>query len=750
MLCNENKKNWSFSGAGRMEIPIGPDSDNKNICFSAPVIAEHWPLGSPEDGDYSNFGTSGLVLSLTGKSWEEYNRLAFSVKPNCPGIYSVHLIIALKNEGVEKIPDSYQREGYHVVNLENHQWNNCLWEFPELPRDKITELSISVLLCGKEIGSDDSHFFEFSKIDLESVHNPEPWQGWDVSEGSCIYSTSGYWKNGTKTALIETDETQFNIFSMSDNTIVFTGDISKVKTLRGEFSEINFSGLKEAGLYYIQAGEIKTPPFPISNQPFSEAVWKAVNFLFTERCGYPVPGKHGSCHHDLIAEKDGKKLIFNGGWHDAGDVSQQLLQSAEIVQSLLELAITFKNDKTLKGRILEEAQWGLDFVLRMRFGDGNRATSAGATRWTQNFIGDMDDVDVRVHNHALENFFCAGMEACASAVFKQSNPGLAARCLDIGKKDFMFALDRYWEYGLELPNMYEHSFNASQSQLYSIACRASTELYSVTNDDFYKEQALKFANLLLECQDKGEAGLPFRGFFYRDTNKKTLVHFNHQSREHVFIQALGALVETFPEHSEKTRWLSAMSDYGDYLKAISAHTAPYGMIPAGVHQISEAEDKELFEKMHLLCNYEQEKSNYIEQIKEGDFLDRNYYLRCFPLWFSFRGNTAVHLSSGKAAAILGRILKDPVLRDIGREQIYWIAGKNPFGQSLMYGEGNNFPEQYSIFSGNILGAIPVGIQTRGNDDIPFWPQGNNATYKEVWTSSIGRWIWLMAELRKED
>ena len=95
----------------------------------------------------------------------------------------------------------------------------------------------------------------------------------------------------------------------------------------------------------------------------------------------------------------------------------------------------------------------------------------------------------------------------------------------------------------------------------------------------------------------------------------------------------------------------------------------------------------------------------------------------FPVWFSiFNGNTAIHLSTGKSAAICGNFLKDEELLGIGREQLYWTVGKNPFGQSLIYGEGYNYPQMNSFSSGEMTGEMPVGIRTLGNDDIPYWPQ----------------------------
>ena len=127
-------------------------------------------------------------------------------------------------------------------------------------------------------------------------------------------------------------------------------------------------------------------------------------------------------------------------------------------------------------------------------------------------------------------------------------------------------------------------------------------------------------------------------------------------------------------------------------------------------------------------------------------IDEEHYMKRFPVWFNiFNGNTAIHLSNGKSAAICGNFLKDKELLDIGLEQLYWTVGKNPFGQSLIYGEGDNYPQMNSFSSGEMTGEMPVGIRTLGNDDVPYWPQTNNACYKEVWVTSAGKWLSLIAE-----
>ncbi|MCT6562891.1 endoglucanase, partial [Staphylococcus aureus] len=82
----------------------------------------------------------------------------------------------------------------------------------------------------------------------------------------------------------------------------------------------------------------------------------------------------------------------------------------------------------------------------------------------------------------------------------------------------------------------------------------------------------------------------------------------------------------------------------------------------------------------------------------------------------FRGNNAILLSAGKAASIAGKILKDKSLLDIAEGQLQWVIGMNPFGQSMMHGEGYRYAQQYSVLNGEITGEIPVGMETFRNED----------------------------------
>ena len=115
----------------------------------------------------------------------------------------------------------------------------------------------------------------------------------------------------------------------------------------------------------------------------------------------------------------------------------------------------------------------------------------------------------------------------------------------------------------------------------------------------------------------------------------------------------------------------------------------------------------------------------------------------FPVWQAFRGNSSVILSPATGLASANRILKDPDMHKIALAQAEWMQGKNPFSQSLMYGEGYDFSPQYAVFTGDIVGGYPVGILTRDDLDIPYWKAAVLHNYKELWGQPAFRMMELL-------
>ncbi|WP_426791712.1 glycoside hydrolase family 9 protein [Sphingobacterium sp. WOUb80] len=748
--------NWRQEGVGKISLTRKPgEPSSGQVKLQVPTVRKDWAPGAPTDGDYANYGGASAVFEVGGENWEKYNRIIFRIYPDCEGGRNLHLNLHYYNDGKQKIPDEYFREGTHEINLVNRTWNTCFLEIGDLPRDRITRIAFGVPGFGKDRVTGDSLNFYIDGIELQQVENPERMLGWEPAAGRIIYSSTGYDRLGEKTALLKRSEqgnASFQIVRVSDNQVVYAGKKKKVHTSIGEFDVLDFSDLTTAGQYKIRVTDLESLPFTVGDNIWQNSVWRVLNFIFCERCGHPVSEKHGSCHADIGASFEGLRLAYNGGWHDAGDLSQQSLQTGDVVFSLLEMANKVKNDnQALYLRLMEEAEWGIDFILKTRLGKGYRASSAGIVIWTDGLIGNKDDMKARVHDSPFDNFLFAAYEAYAAMSITQ-DPALSEKLKKTAMEDFDFAVAKWREKGYDhFPIFWEHSYATSESQFMATASWAASQLYKLTGQDRYAQHAADFMDEVLLAQRKEPLGDAdgLKGFFYRDKTQKVVVHANHQSREQVYAQALVTLAEGQPHHPNQSRWQQALHAYGDYLLQMMKYTAPYGMVPAGVYRIDEDQDSLSFQRQHLFAG-KKAKEDYVDQLKQGVKLDEAYYLKRFPVWFSFRGNAAIHLSQGKAAALLGKYLKNDKLLQIGREQLYWTVGKNPFGQSLIYGEGANFAQQYCPLPGEMVGEMPVGIQTRYNEDVPYWPQANNATYKEVWMTTAGKWLSLTAEYQPEE
>ncbi|MCD8080056.1 MAG: glycoside hydrolase family 9 protein [Bacteroides sp.] len=745
---------WKHSGKGSLTYTTEKTiSGQGSLKLQYTTSTGERAIGSPDDPDYATYGNAGMTYEVGEENWEGFNRIAFYIYPDCDGARVVNMNLTFHNDSGTVKAGYNQPTGAHLINLVNKQWNLCFLDIDEYQRDKVREIGFYTSIRGNDRTTGETAVYYIDKIELQQTETPEIVSGWMPGQDRIVYSTTGYKTGSPKTAILnltkDPDHRSYQILDAQNGQVAFAGKIRKERTTLGEFDVIDFTELDRPGEYCIQAGTLQTPPFRIDDRVWDNSLWRVLNFIFCQRCGYAVPGIHSTCHLDLYSEHDGKMISYAGGWHDAGDLSQQTLQTGDVTYSLLELYNKLKKSNVpLAMRLLEEAGWGLEFILKNRYGDGYRASSMGLLIWQDGILGTTDDItSVRVQNLAFDNFLYAAYEAYA-AMTLDGDPMLQEYLVKVAKEDFSFAMERHEKVGYgEFYHLYEHSYNTSESQYMATISWSASMLYKLTGDPEYARIATEYIRYPLDCQRKEPLNeeSDMCGFFYRDKTRRSIVHYIHQSREQVFMQAMTLLCETQPGHPDYPQWRESIRLYGGYLKKLMPYTAPYGMIASGVYHAEEYKDSTGFYRLHLFAPDNAEEL-YTEQVRKGVQLDQSHYLKRFPVWFSiFNGNTAIHLSTGKAAALCGHFLGDKELLDIGLERLYWTVGKNPFGQSLIYGEGYNYPQLNNFSSGEITGAIPVGIRTLGNEDIPYWPQTNNACYKEVWVTSTGKWLSLIAE-----
>lgn len=738
---------WSAHG----ELASLLDCDTTTLCVNYDT-GERRAKGSPDDPDYAVYGHASASLALGGVSLADYNRLYILIEPQCPGIRVVNINLAFRNR--HAAGEGFNAPtGSHLIQLKNGELNRCYLEIADLRRDCVDAISLSVSVNGRDLPIAEQALFRIHAVEAQRVAHTEKVSGWQPDEARISYSQTGYAAAGAKTAVCAASFVgkPFSLVNVDNNKTALRGKVAASHTTIGDFGVVDFSKVTTPGRYKLLVDKLATDTFSIScTDLWDSSCWRVLNFLFCQRCGYSVPDVHARCHTDLFCVHEGRRYPYSGGWHDAGDLSQQTLQSADVVYSLLELYDRCReSNPALAARLREEALWGLDFVLRCRLGDGYHASSMGLLLWQDGVVDSHDDITtVRKQNLPYDNFLYAAYEAYAARILDDgTDDALIEYLRRVACEDYEFAVQGFAEKGFDgWLTPWEHTYNTSESQFMATASWAASELFALTADETYAGAARRYADYVLNCQNTEPVGASgINGFFYRNSQRRSVVHFIHQSREQLFMTAMAALCRTQPGHADYGRWQRSIELYGDYIKSLMRYTAPYGMIPSGIYRTDEHLDTDAFFALHLFPPADADRQ-FQAQAAKGVAVAPGFFVKRFPVWFNiFNGNLAVHMSMGKAAGICANVLGDAELRNIAREQLYWTVGKNPFAQSLIYGEGARYPSLNNFSSGEIVGAMPVGIRSLGDSDEPYWPQINNACYKEVWTTSAGKWFSLVAE-----
>jgi hypothetical protein len=731
---------WRFSGTGSLAFPAATHDGMRFMRVDMRMFRDQ---PAPTRNGLSSVN---LQRPVPGEDWRAYNRLSFWIRADVAGFPMLPLQIVMRNAGAERVPDRYNREGIHFVTLAGDKWQQIVWEIEPLARDRVTLLEIGYWVNKMLAAPGDRVGFEIGRIELQRVE-PDQHTGWTLAAGKVAFSHTGYQSGFSKSAVINASvANEFELLRVSDGRrpeVVLRKPAKAERTRLGEFARLDFSEVNAPGAYAIRTGGTTTPPFRIGADAWDQSIWATLNFFYGERCGYAVPGSHDVDHLDWFATHGDQRVTMAGGWHDAGDLSQGVINTGEATYAMFALAERLAargGDTALVTRLIEEATWGLDWVLRVRFEGGYRMGFASHNLWTDNIVGTADDRSREAKNNPNANYIAAAAEAIAYRVLKQRDPERAARSLRTAEDDWRYAIA-----GVEGSSTWHTpAFAATRLELAGIGITASLELYRATQKQLYADKAVELARVITESQQKRPVGrvFPLAGFFYTGPERDTLFHQFHRGNDQAPVVALGQLVEALPTHPDWMRWYSTLVLYAEYQKASAAVTAPYDVLPAYVYR--DGDDWEVPDSgaLHLAT-----RESYRTQVRSGMAMGDGWYLRTLPVWFARRGNYGILLSQAKALAATARLRGDSAGVDLAQRQAQWVIGRNPFAQSTMYGVGYDWVQQYSVSSGDFVGALPVGMQSRGDSDLPYWPSQNTYVFKEVWVHSSARWLWLMADLK---
>ncbi len=722
-----------IKGPGTIEVDHGNTISGKgSILLKTPTSLS---VKNPSNRSYA---FAEVVRPLKGENLQGYNRFSVWVYADAPGFYSFFVGCTLYNAGKHTMPTPGRFEGQHFVNVYPHKWQHIIWEIPDLYRDSVTGFSVSIMLTGSPKGAADDMKMYVDDMRIEQVE-AENTRGFNLRKNAIAYSNSGYKTGAVKQALVQNvQDATFKLLN-SDNKVVFTGE---GKRLGNGFVQADFSAFNTPGYYTLAIDGRSTKPFPIGDDAYLATAWHTLNFFFAERCGYDQPGIHQACHQDVtVVHPDGRKLNVSGGWHDAADLTQGIGNTATGGMAMLELAKSVKTkNPALHKRLLEEARWGLDWTLQTRFGDGYREGGLIIGIWTDNITGTKDDIQGKATNSPADNFIGAAYCALAAPFYQDDDPVFSGLCRKAAIEDFGFANQLL---GTAVTDK-------NETELYGQAMVSAMQLYRLTKEQSYLDWAAQYARVVMGCQQmerRKEWAIPLHGFFYESREKKRILEYFHRSDEQLMVEGLAMLLTDAPSHKDAPLWKASCQAYADYLHEISTVMGPYGIFPAAIYELNNADFAGIYHEGAQVGMPSMEE--YDAEVKNGIQLGGGFYLRRFPVAYQFRGFHAVLMGKAKAAFILADVLKDKALKNIATRQLEYIVGYNPFAISTIYGDGYDYPPLYGAYAGDVVGAVPVGIETFENDDEPYMPMQVNATYKEIWTFSSASVMWLVARLFEE-
>lgn len=270
----------------------------------------------------------------------------------------------------------------------------------------------------------------------------------------------GYTPEGIKVAVLGAKgrlaSAAFTVCEVGTNKIVFQRKTGKDFGAWGPFVHtwrLNFSGFKKPGTYYVKSGGARSPEFRIAADVYNGTADFCLQYMRQQRCGFN-PYLKDSCHTKdgftvYGPMPDGSYIDARGGWHDATDYLQYVTTSANATYHLLAAYRDFKPVFTdqhlssgLQGAnqtadVLDEARWGLDWLLRMHPQDDQMFNQIADDRDHRGMrLPNEDTLTYGGPGTARPVYFCTG-EPQGLKKYKNRSTGLASTA---GKFTSAFAL----------------------------------------------------------------------------------------------------------------------------------------------------------------------------------------------------------------------------------------------------------------------------------------------------------------------
>ncbi len=477
------------------------------------------------------------------------------------------------------------------------------------------------------------------------------------------------WCSKQESALRQAQDFHWELVDAVSKKIVASGKTGKAFSAYGPFKQtyrLNFSTFNKSGRYYLQAGGATSPEFTIGDDVYKGAADFCLRYMRQQRTGFN-PYLKDSCHtHDgyvLYGEKagikDSTKIDVVGGWHDASDYLQYSTTSANATYHLLmayrDFPNVFTDEKQANGLdgkngmadVLDEAKWGLDWLLKMH----------PKPDWMFNQIADdRDHISMRIpkldsqYGRGYERpvYFVSG-EPQQRGKFMNNTTGTSSTA---GKFASAFALGSLIYKPINRKFSDKLIDKASTSLSFGLDKKGTSQTASVKSPYIYAED-----NWADDLELAGAA----LGYYYDNHTKNYKKLLGHPKGPPSFYELAFAMSKKEPI----TPWLGSDT---------AKHYQWYPFINIGHYELA----KQLKDKRRdTLIGYYKEG---IERV--WNKAQQNAFYRGVPfIWCSNNLTTSFAIQCYWYRELTG----DKQFAELEQANFDWLFGCNPWGTSMVYG-----------------------------------------------------------------
>ncbi|MFI2741133.1 glycoside hydrolase family 9 protein [Zhouia sp. PK063] len=544
--------------------------------------------------------------------------------------------------------------------------------------------------------------------------------------------------------------TSFSLVNAENNKTVLEGKLSAAEIIKGwknwVFFKGDFSTITTIGHYYLKVNYNDTLamsyPFLIDENLLEKKTLSDVVYYFKGQRSSGLYDKADS--HIHLTGHPNKIVDAHGGWYDAtGDYGKHLshltfstyfnpqqisLTDYSLFKTYAQLAQRGDRDfRQFKRRILDEAMYGADYLVRMQVKNGSfyrSITAPGSGKLPKDREIQPEEHDYKIKENKDQSFSQNedGSEWRSFETSFRSGGGISIAALamaaaydvsgEFSNADYLKAAENAFAF-LEKENL--KMTNDGKENIiddYTALC-AATELYKTTKKKHYLESATTRANAILNRLTSWKS---YKNYWSVNETDRPFFHPADAGFPVV------SLVTFYPLANEelKTKIKSAIKKSLEHELQITAEVKnPFG-----------------YSRQLVQDTLGVRKSSF--------FFPHN--TETSPWW---QGENARLGSMATAARLAVKLYDDDKafqqqLLAFAEHQLDWILGMNPYDACMLEGTGHNNP-QYEFFGTfeytNAPGGVVNGITGGFSDDtgIDF-----NLSYKKTGKDNDWRWLeqWL--------